>query len=166
MQHACTRLPLVELGHHLLISLEVVVIEALDHAAGKDAEHGRFLVVPVSRKGVHAEIPPQRGQEFIGLGQELLVVYQNGHGLARNVPSADTETETLRERLRLPRAVQHGVFQEIGVADAVHPYIRADENVSPAQLGLLIESLRSNDGIDTAHLVTYLPTNFEQIVRL
>ena len=160
------RLPFVELGHHFLPSLEVVIAEALDHAAGEHAKYGRFLVIPVAREGIHSEILPQVSQNGIGFRQMLLVIYQNGHGLARNVPPAHPEDQALGTGLRLPGAVQHRIFQEVRVAGTVHPYIGADENVTPSQLGLQMKRFGGNYGIDTAHLVTHFPTNFKQVIGL
>ena len=124
----------MELGHHLLTALQVVIPEAFYHATGNDAEHGRFLVIPVAGNGIYAIVAPQATQNVIGLGQEGFVVYQNGDGLSGDVPAAHTETETLRGRLGFPGTVQHGVFQKIRVAGAVHPHVRSHKNVMPSQL--------------------------------
>ena len=166
LKHTGAGLPLVELGHHLFSSLEIVVAEALYHAAGQDTEHGRFLIVPVAGEGIHSEVFPEVSQDGIGLREMLLVIHQDGQGLSGNVPSSHAEDQSFAAGLLLPGAVQHRVFQEIRVAGAVHPDIGADEDVPPAQLGLQMECLGGNHGIDTAHLVTHFPTNLKQVIRL
>ena len=136
VQHAGARLPLVELGHHFFPALEIVVPETLDYAACNNAEHRALLVIPVAGDGIHAVIPPEGGQHIVGLGQELLVVYQDGEGLPGDVPPAHTEPDALSQGLRLPGTVQQRIFQEIRIVAAVHPYVGADENMPPAQLRL------------------------------
>ena len=161
VQDACTRLPLVELGNDFFAAREVVVPEALNHLAGDDTEYGRLFIIPVAGDGVYAVVPPHPAKNVVGLRQEGLVVYQNGNGLAGNIPSAYTETEPLRSRLGFPGTVQPGVFQKIRVAGTVHPYIRADKNVMPSQLFTQIEGLGGDNRIDAAYLVTDLPAYFK-----
>ena len=134
VKDAGARLPLVELGNHLLPALEVIIPETLYHAACDDPEYGRLLVIPVSGDGVYAEVIPQGSQDVIGLGEELLVIHEDCHRAAGDVPPPHAEAEALSESLRLPRAVEHRVFQKIRIVTSVHPDIRADENVAPAKL--------------------------------
>ena len=158
-------LPLMELRHHLLSSLEVVVVEALYHPSRGNAEHGGFFVIPIARDGIHAVHLPHFSQDFVCMRKEGLVIYQDGQRLSGDVPASNPETESLGLGLGLPRAVQHGVFQEIRISGTVHPNIRADKNMPAAHLLLQMEGLGGHYGIDTAHLVANLPADFEEIIR-
>ena len=165
VQDTGTGLPLVELRHHLLASLEVGVVEALDTPAGGNTEHGGFLVIPVTGDGIHPIQLPELAQNFIGMREEGLVIHQDGYRFAGNVPTSHTEAQSLGKGLGLPGAVQHGVFQEIRVPGTVHPHIRADKDMPTAHLFLQMEGLGGYHGIDTAHLVANLPADLEEIIR-
>ena len=114
----------MELGHHLLRTLEVIVPETLDGFSCSPAEEGVFLVVPVSRDGIHAEVFPEAGEDVIGLGQIVLEVHQDGNGLSGDVPAAYPHAEVFRGGLALPGTEQGGIFQEIRVLRPVHPDVR------------------------------------------
>ena len=124
----------MELCHYFFSALQVIIPEALNHAPGHYAEHRRFLVIPVAGNGIHSKILPHAAKDGIGLRKRRLVVYKYGHRLSGDIPPAHPETEAFGKGRSLPRAVKHGVFQEIGVAGTVHPYIRADKYVTPSKL--------------------------------
>ena len=65
-----------------------------------------------------------------------------------------------------PRPVQCRIFYEIRVVLSVHPHVRADHDVLPAELALKIERLRGNHGIYASHLVADFPADLKQIIRL
>ena len=134
VEQARAGLPLVELGDDLVGSVEVVLVETLDRAAGGITEEGRFLVVPVSAERIDAEGLPQLAQDPVLAVDEALVVDQDGDRPSGNVPAPDADAQTFRSRLRLPARIQGGILGEIGILLHIHPYIGADQDVMPLEL--------------------------------
>ena len=112
------------------------MVEALHHAAGQITKHGRFLVIPVAGERIHSIILPERAQDLIGHGKMLLVVYQDGHRAAGDIPAAHAEHQALAAGLFLPGTIQMRIFQEVRVAGAVHPHIGTYKYMAASQLGL------------------------------
>ena len=115
VEKAGTRLPLVELGDHLFGITEIEVVETLDHTPGGIAEQGRFLVVPVAGNGVHPEVPPAGGKDFVLIRKKTLEIHQDGIGFSGNVPASYPHSDSLGGRLSLPGLEKSGVLQEIRI---------------------------------------------------
>ena len=161
IQEAGAGLPLVELGHHLVGGVEVVAVEAHDDPSGCIAEERILLVIPVSRQGVHSETFPVFRQDLVLLWKELLVVDEDGYGLAGDVPASDTDADALLGSLGLPVAVQGGILDEIGIVLRLHPDIRSDHDVASPEHSLLMKGLGGDHRIDPAYLVADFPADFE-----
>ena len=101
-----TRLPLMELGHHLVGGIEVEIVETDDHPSGGIAEECRLLVIPVTGQRIDSETFPVLGENLVLLGQELLVVHKDGYRLSGDVPAADADADALLGGLEFPVAIQ------------------------------------------------------------
>ena len=118
--------PFVELGDDLVVRLDTVAHETLDHLSGRITEEGRFDIIPAAADGVHAEALPELGQDLVLVPDEGREVDQDGHRLSGDVPVADAEAEPLFRRGHAPRAEQHRIFLEFRVLAYVAPDIRTD----------------------------------------
>ena len=166
IQQARARLPLVELGHDLVGSIEVVLIETLDRTTRGIAEERRLLVVPITRDRVHSETLPELAQNVVRLVDKAFIINQDRRRPARHIPAADPDPHSLGSRLDLPAGIEGRIFDEVRIGFNVHPDIRTDQDMVPFQLRLQIKSLGGNHRIDTADLVANFPAYLEQIVGI
>ena len=164
IEEAGAGLPLVELRHHLVGGIEVVAVETHDDPSGGVAEERILLVIPVSGQGVHSKTLPILRKDLVLLGKELLVVDEDGYGLAGDVPASYADADALLGSLGLPVAVQGGVLDEIGIVLRLHPDIRSDHDVASPEQSLLMKGLGGDHRIDPAYLVADFPADFEEVV--
>ena len=87
--------PLMELGNNPVRRLQVIFIEALYYPSGSIAEKRGLTVVPVAGKGIDPESCPEFSKNPVLHSKELLEIHKDCSRAARNVPSADTDSETL-----------------------------------------------------------------------
>ena len=116
--------PLVEMSHDLVMRLEIEAHETLYHLSGRIAEQGRLYKVPLPGYGVQLELLPQRGEYLVLLRDELREIHQHGYGLARDVPAAHPEPQSLLRSGHAPCTEKNGVFGEFRVLGSIHPDIR------------------------------------------
>ena len=129
VQQARGRLPLVELGDHLVGRTQVLLVETLDDPPGHVTEQDVFLVVPVAGDGVHAVLLPVFAEDLVGIGQELLIIDQDGDRPPGHVPASDADLDSVLGGASLPSLEKMDVLREIRVVIGVHPYVRTDEDV-------------------------------------
>ena len=129
VEQAGRGLPLVELGDHLVGRSQVLLVETLDDPSGDITEQGVLLVVPVAGDGIHAELFPVFTEDPVGIGQELLIVDQDGNRPPRHVPASDADLDSVLGGASLPSLEKMDVLREIGIVIGVHPDVRTDEDV-------------------------------------
>ncbi len=158
--------PLMELGHNLVRRLKIIFVETLYDPSGSIAEKRRLTVIPVACKGINPESCPEFGKNPVLHRKELLEIHKDCSRAARHVPSSDTDSQSLGSSMGSPGPVQCRIFYEIRIVLSIHPHVRTDHDVLPAELALKIERLRGNHGIYASHLVADFPADLKQIIRL
>ncbi len=163
VESAGRRHPLVEMGHGLLRRAAEAVDVGGDHLSGRIAEEHRLDVVPLARDRVDAVILPQTLQDLVLAGNQRREVDQQGDRVALDLPAARTHADALVIEALPPPLQQRGVLLELGI----HPLvlqIGTDQDVAVAEFARYGLRLRGDDGVDAAHFVAHLPTDFEQKV--
>ena len=126
IQQTGTGHPLVELGDHFLVRLDIIAHKTFDHLAAGIAEEGRFDIIPAAAEGIDTETFPELGQDIVLAADERRKVDEDGHRFPGNVPMADPKAETFFRRRFPPRAEQQRIFLELRVLIDIAPNIRPD----------------------------------------
>ena len=94
-QHTQARHPFVGLIDYFALFRDAGLYNDFDKASCCIAEHGCFVVVAVSVKGIYMEFFPSLRVNFVFLIKERLKIHQGADRISRHVPSSDAYLHVL-----------------------------------------------------------------------
>ena len=106
---------------------------------------------------------PEVLENLVLAGDQRREVDQHHRRLALDLPAADAHADTFVIEALTPRFQQRGVLFELGVHALVRE-VGTEQDVAVCEFAGYGLCFGRNDGMDTADLVAYLPTNLEQKV--
>ena len=106
--------PLIGMIDHLLLSVKIVIIEALNYEGSSIREHRRLVVITISMQRVNLIVLPQPSVNLILLFEIRYKVYQDGDWFSWHRPSPYPHLKTVILGLPLPIGKERLILPEIG----------------------------------------------------
>ena len=153
--------PLVEMRGGLLGRRAESIDVGGDHNACGPPEQHRFDVVPLARDRVHVVRFPEAFEYFVLAGDQRREVDQHHRRLTFDLPATDADADTFVVEALAPGFQQVGVLLELRVDTFVRE-VGTQQDVAVCEFAGDGLRFGGNDGVDTADLVAYFPTYFEQ----
>ena len=156
--------PLIGMVYHLLVAVQIMMIETLHHQSSSIREHRSLVVVAIGMQTVHAVVFPQPAIYLILFLEKRLEVHQDGDRCARHRPSAHPGTQSWQSEFTvtflgfaLPVGKERFVLFEIRTL-FLFPAIRTYEN--DLILKCLLQGLGAcrKNGIDSPYFIADFPT--------
>ena len=157
--------PLVEVSHSLLGSCAEVIDIRLDNLTCQVAKEYRLNIVPLARNRIYTVRLPQLLQHLILICKEGCEVDEDCDRITAHIPTTDTNTNTIVIESLTPSLHQHWILDKLGNL-AILREVGTDSDISLPHLLRNGQGFRSQYGVNATDLVTYLPADLKENIRI